>query len=78
MRRRYELPNNTDYQEESKGGMKPKISIYQIPFYIGIIILLYFGLLFGIVWHFENKLPTPLMVKDEVSILFVTSLNFFQ
>lgn len=66
MRRRYELPSNSDYQEETKDGVKPKMSIYQVPFYIGICILLYIGLLFGIVWHFENKLPTGLMIKDEV------------
>lgn len=67
MRRRYELAKNSEYQEENFDNVKPKTSFYQIPFYLGIIVLLYIGLLFGVVWHFENDLPTPLMVKDEVS-----------
>lgn len=70
MKRRYELNDNLNYEVENR-GVKQKMNIHQVPFYIGIIILLYIGLLFGVVWHFENRLPTPLMVKDEVSIFYL-------
>lgn len=68
MKRRYDFSSNLQSHGEDK--VKPKTNIYQVPFYIGIIVLLYIGLLFGVVWYFEHKLPTPLNVNDEVSTFF--------
>lgn len=72
MKRRYDLGSSLSDQDEIK-GVKTKISIYQLPFYVGLLILAYIGILFSIACYFENRLPTPLTTKDEVS-----ALNKFQ
>lgn len=69
MKRRYELNDDLNYEVEHI-SVKQKMNIHQVPFYIGIVILIYIGFLFAIVCYFENTLPTPLMVKDEVSIFY--------
>lgn len=66
MRRRYELAESSNIEDKNDERFKRKISIHQVPFYVGLIILVLIGVQFGIVWYFEHKLPTPLMVKNEV------------
>lgn len=72
MRRRYEIGESLDYHEENSKSVKPKMNIYKVPFYTGIIVLIYLGLLFGLALYFENQLPVALMVKDEVRNVFFT------
>lgn len=63
MRKRGELPK--DWDDGSLSIDKPKNSIHSLPFYFGIIILVYISSLIGIVYTIDNILPTALNVTDE-------------
>lgn len=47
-----------------------RVSIHSLPFYVGILLVLLFSSLYGIVYLVDGILPVPLTVKDEVSLVF--------
>ncbi|XP_018573441.1 endoplasmic reticulum metallopeptidase 1 [Anoplophora glabripennis] len=67
MRNRYELGATEDNfdDELSEDTRSRRNSIYSVPFYIGIGILIFLLLLYGSIFLIDNTLPTPLTVADE-------------
>lgn len=71
MRKRYEISNADDSDEELEDteSVRSKNSIYSVPFYVGIGVLIFLISLYGFVYLIDNALPTPLTVADEVNIV---------
>ncbi|CAG9830170.1 unnamed protein product [Diabrotica balteata] len=64
MRKRVDLPNNWD-DDSPNYSEKIRNNIHSLPFYFGIVTVLYLFLLTGAVYYVDKNLPTALNVKDE-------------
>ncbi|XP_050500208.1 endoplasmic reticulum metallopeptidase 1-like isoform X1 [Diabrotica virgifera virgifera] len=64
MRKRVDLPNNWN-DDSPNYSEKIRNNIHSLPFYFGIVTVIYLLLLTGAVYYIDKNLPTALNVQDE-------------
>lgn len=76
MRRRYELPPEMDSQADYDacyGRKSNRNSAHSVPYYAGIIVVVYLLVLYCSVYFVDDSLPKALNIADEVSSFIIKS-----